>query len=237
MYVVLDDMERKDEHGKETYGDEYVPSKLGAKLHRAFMAEVGEEMCQAEVAHHANKAPEYLCSRPAKFVYLYKKALGLSIPRKKKKPKKADDEIRCASAPPQEELDPEEQRVAVQPSDLDLYEGRADLCFPEGTPISEDLPAAKTPEDQVLAASLFDFFRLVRYRGGRAKIPHLEWHEKETKPIVIMSPVLKLTLGADFAFAARWALMQYHPWSDRRQFLDLSASVVEQTFHTWIYRR
>ena len=49
-----------------------------------------------------------------------------------------------------------------------------------------------------------------------------------------MSPVLKLTLGADFAFAARWALMQYHPWSDRRQFLDLSASDVEQTFHTWM---
>ena len=87
LYEVLDDMERKDEHGKEAYGDEYEPSKLGAKLHRAFMAEVGEEMCQAEVAHHANKAPEYLCSRPAKFIYLYKKALGLSIPRKQKKPK------------------------------------------------------------------------------------------------------------------------------------------------------
>ena len=234
LYEVLDDMERKDEYGKEAYGDEYEPSKLGAKLHRAFMAEVGEEMCQAEVAHHANKAPEYLCSRPAKFVYLYKKALGLSIPRKKKKPKKADDHTLCASAPPQEELDPEEQRVAVQPSDLDLYEGRADLWFPNGTPISEDLPAAKTPEDQVLAASLFDFFRLVRYRGGRGKNPHLEWHEKETKPIVIMSPVLKFTLGADFAFAARWALMQYHPWTDRREFLDLSASDVEQAFHTWM---
>jgi len=28
-------------------------SKLGTRLHRAFMGEVGEEMCQAEVAHHA----------------------------------------------------------------------------------------------------------------------------------------------------------------------------------------
>ena len=40
------------------------------------MAEVGEEMCQSEVAHHASRAPEYLCSRPEKFVHFYKKALG-----------------------------------------------------------------------------------------------------------------------------------------------------------------
>ena len=32
LYEVLDDMERKDEYGKETYGDEYEPSKLGAMV-------------------------------------------------------------------------------------------------------------------------------------------------------------------------------------------------------------
>ena len=37
-------------------------------------------MSQAEVAHHANKAPEYLCSRPEKYVHFYKKALALSRP-------------------------------------------------------------------------------------------------------------------------------------------------------------
>ena len=47
-------------------------------MHKAFMAEIGEEMCQAEVAHHANKCPEYLCSRPVKHVHIYKKALGIS---------------------------------------------------------------------------------------------------------------------------------------------------------------
>ena len=42
------------------------------------MSEVGEEMCQAEVAHHANKCPEYLISRSLKYVHLYKKALAIS---------------------------------------------------------------------------------------------------------------------------------------------------------------
>ena len=50
--------------------DSEVMSQLGTKLHRAFMAEVGEEVCQAEVAHHANKSPEYLCSRPEKHVHV-----------------------------------------------------------------------------------------------------------------------------------------------------------------------
>ena len=73
---------------KNQHGDDYVQTKLGSKLHRAFMAEIGEEMCQAEVAHHANKDPEYLCSRPQKYVHLYKQALAVNI--RKPKPQAAD---------------------------------------------------------------------------------------------------------------------------------------------------
>ena len=85
LYEVLDDMERKDAYAQETFRDGYEKSKLGSKLHRMFMSEVGEEMCQAEVAHHANGCPEYLCSRPAKYVSFYKKLLGVTAVRKKNK--------------------------------------------------------------------------------------------------------------------------------------------------------
>ena len=73
LYEVLDDMASKDASSKDKFGDDYQESKLGSKLHRAFMSEIGEEMSQTEVAHHANKAPEYLCSRPEKHVHFYKK--------------------------------------------------------------------------------------------------------------------------------------------------------------------
>ena len=54
LHEVIDDMERKDAMAQERFGQSYEESKLGGKLHRAFMAEVGVEMCQAEVAHHAS---------------------------------------------------------------------------------------------------------------------------------------------------------------------------------------
>ena len=59
LYDVLDDLSRQDAGAKEKYGDAVEESKLGTKLHRAFTAEASEEMCQAEVAHHANRCPEY----------------------------------------------------------------------------------------------------------------------------------------------------------------------------------
>ena len=92
LFDVLDDMELKDKAGKEKYGDSYEERKLGGKLHRAFMAEIGEEMCQAEVAHHANRCPEYLCSRPERSVHLYKKALALNTEPKKGKRGGSEDD-------------------------------------------------------------------------------------------------------------------------------------------------
>ncbi len=72
----------------------------------------------------------------------------------------------------------------------------------------------------------------MRFKGGVN--PFLEWYEPESRPIVIMTPALNLTLGGDFAFASRWALMQYHSWTDRRFFLDLSDAEVKSFFHAWI---
>ena len=115
---------------------------------------------------------------------------------------------------------------------MELYERRSFYSFwPYDTPISPHLPPKATPEQQVAAASLWDFFRLVKFRGGRQ--PHFQWHEAATWPIVVMSPVVKLTEGPDFAFGARWALMQYRPWSDRREFLDMSDGQVKEAFREW----
>ena len=70
LYGVLQDMEGLDTSAKDKHGDDYVETKPGSRLHRAFMAEIGEEMCQAKVAHHANKGPEFLFSRPQRYVHL-----------------------------------------------------------------------------------------------------------------------------------------------------------------------
>ena len=77
LYEVIDDMERKDAVARDHFGESYEESKLGGKLHRAFMAEIGADMCQAGGAHHANRCPEYLISRDVKYVHLYKKALAI----------------------------------------------------------------------------------------------------------------------------------------------------------------
>ena len=55
LFDILDDMDARDTHAKEQYGDAFTESKLGAKMHKVFMAEIGEEMSQSEVAHHANR--------------------------------------------------------------------------------------------------------------------------------------------------------------------------------------
>ena len=206
------------------------------------MAEVGEEMCQAEVAHHANNGPEYLCSRPEKHVYFYKKALAIDTERAHRK-RKEDDEA-AESSSEEWEADDEgaagtraarrqkKRKLWTKPSDLELYERRAGYCFEEGTSPSEDVPYQDSPEEQVAEMSAYDFFRLVKLRGG--KRPSLEWHPKESRPIVTISPSIKLREGADFAFGARWALMQYHPWLDRREFLGMSDADVKARFRAWI---
>ena len=212
LFEVVDEMERRDTMAQEKFGDNYEESKLGGKLHRAFMAEIGVEMCQAEVAHHANPCPEYLLSREVKYVHLYKAALAINT---RKEVPKSDWEDMWS----EDEQEPAE-KLGTKPSDVAVYERRCQYSFPPSSPSSPHLPPQATPEMQVAAASLWDFFRLVRFRGGRN--PYLQWHDPKDWPIVIMSPVVKLTEGPDFAFGARWALMQYHPWQERKQFLEMS---------------
>jgi hypothetical protein len=223
LYEVIDDMERKDAMAQEKFGESYEESKLGGKLHRAFMAEVGVEMCQAEVAHHTNKMPEYLISRDVKEVHLYKKALAIN----KQATEKADEEW-----PWGDEEEEAQETLATRPSDVDLYERRTSYLFwPKDTLPSPHLPQQPTPEEQVRLASLWDFFRLVRFKGGRN--PHLQWHDPAAWPIVVISPVVKLTEGPDFAFGARWALMQHRAWTDRRYFLDMPDEEVKIVFRGW----
>ena len=240
LYEVMDDMAHKDVHGREAHGEEFEATKLGSKLHRAFMAEVGEEVSQPEVAHHANRSPEYLCSRPSKEVHFYKKALALPSQinteptvAKSNAGAKARKTLRRVSSGGDAEghLDPTKP-IATSISDLALYESRTSYRFAEDAGLSDALPPASTPEEQVAAASAWDFFRLVRFHGG--KNPWLEWYGIHERPIVLISPTFKLTIGADFAFGTRWALMLYHAWTDRNEFLGMSDSDIQKYFHTWI---
>ena len=67
LWDLMDDMQAKDVAFKEAHGEENFEARtIGGKLHKAFLAEVGEEMFQAEVAHHANGCPQYFCSQPQK---------------------------------------------------------------------------------------------------------------------------------------------------------------------------
>ena len=77
-------MERKDASAKEKFGDDFEQSKLGSKLHRTFMAEVGEEMCQSEVAHHANRCPEYFYLAPREAGALVQEGFGARQGEKKR---------------------------------------------------------------------------------------------------------------------------------------------------------
>ena len=73
----------------------------------------------------------------------------------------------------------------------------------------------------------------MRFKGGKA--PWFELYEPVEKQIVIISLVVKPTLGADFAFGSRWALMQYHAWTDRRHFLDMSDEEAKTYFLKWVH--
>lgn len=138
---IIDDICAKDVNAWEKYGDSYQESHFGQKVYKVLMAEVGEEVSQTEVAHHANRCQEYFCSRPAKHVYVYKKASAIAKPRKKP----------IAAAPP-EDAEPTMTTLAIQPSDLSLYGRRFWYSFwPQGeTPSSPYVPLKATPEEQLV---------------------------------------------------------------------------------------
>ena len=285
LFEVVEDMKAQDERAWERFPDTFEATKLGSKLHKAFTAEVGEEMCQAELAHHANKSPEYFISRPVKDVYLYKNARPIHLrPQNKQRnhskvheAARAQQECQVGDDDDNWDCDYEESwgqhytecagenatKSITKMSDVDLYENRWKYDFPAGTLCSQQLPhvpgscrldwsacqcatacdqsyneagenqVPDNPYSQVLAASVFDFFRFVRFT--KRKSGQFHWHTAGEYPVVLMSPTINLRLGPKFIFHARWCLMQYHPWDNRKHFLDMTDQDVQTYFEKWLY--
>ena len=59
-------------------------------------------------------------------------------------------------------------------------------------------------------------------------------YEKHYQPIVVMSPVVKLREDHNFAFGARWALVQNHAWRDRSEFIQMGDEEVKTYFREWV---
>ena len=156
LFDVLSDMQRRDEMMWEKDPSTFEATKLGSKMHKAFMDEVGEEMCQAELAHHANQSPEWLVSRDIRDVYFYKRVQALSIRSKQKDKTGADDDWEWESTDDDhvgaqhDDWDDEnatgskssqkKSKPVAKPSDVDLYEGRWWYDFASDTMCSKRLP-------------------------------------------------------------------------------------------------
>jgi len=127
----MDDMQAKDAASAAVHGEENVEARnIGGKLHKAFMAEVGEEMCQAEVAHYANRCPQCFSSRPQKHIRLYKKVLALATTKQeesKQNTDEVDDRAWDVWGDDAQWRDPKKR--ITKPSDLDLYERRLMYSF------------------------------------------------------------------------------------------------------------
>ncbi len=55
---------------------------------------------------------------------------------------------------------------------------------------------------------------------------------------MLISPTIRLNVEGDFPKRARWTLLQYHPWTDRNQFLNeacMTDEAVVTYFDKWIY--
>ena len=252
LFDVIDEMEDKDKYAKDVYGEDFDEETLGKKLHKVFMGEIGEEVCQAEIAHWANKSPEYLVSRPVKNVAVFAKWLSIAAGKRQERAQQAEavggyaEEGDGDEAAENDEAEDEyskatagksRHRVRTSMSDMDVYEQRAFLYFREGTKPVPYLPMRDTPEEQVVDMCLWDFFRFVKYHGGQR--PWIEWHDPEGKtpwatPIVCMTPSYRLRIGPDLPFGARWSLVQYHPWQERTEFLGLGDKEVEAYFLKWV---
>ena len=131
-------------------------------------------------------------------------------------------------------------------SDIELYEKRMNYWFwPRETKPSPYPPWKDTPEEQVEAASLFEFFHLVQYHGGWE--PYLSWWDEKGDqpsrlPIICLQPAVKLKENDGFARNAQRALLQYHPWQNREvSFLSmdengdpLQKEFVKKYFREWV---
>ena len=84
LYNIVDNMNLKDQDEWEKQNEYWEDAKFDGQLDKAFMAKISEEMCQAEVAHHANHIPEFFffVSRRVKNIHLYRKLLALTCRKK-----------------------------------------------------------------------------------------------------------------------------------------------------------
>ena len=73
------------------------------------------------------------------------------------------------------------KKVIAQSADLEMYERRGVYVFAHGSEISDVLPRKDTPEAQVADASFWEFFHLVRFRGGPN--PCLQWYSDKERPL------------------------------------------------------
>ena len=67
-------------------------------------------------------------------------------------------------------------------------------------------------------------------------------HNPGRLPIIVLQPAVRLKENDGFARNAQWALLQYHPWTDRREpFLatddngePLEKEYVKKCFRDWV---
>ena len=128
------------------------------------------------MAHHANGCPEYFCSRPEKWVYLYKKGLAIGVPSATR------DGAKHSATGQSEESSATGHGVIAPHSDAGLYECRAQYrCWPPAALISPHLSAQDTPEAQVAAANVWAFFS-VSCDSEEGRTPTWSGTQKTTCP-------------------------------------------------------
>ena len=142
------------------------------------------------------------CSRLETPVHVYQNALALNAQRKQRASRNCDeDEVWQEAGGDAGDGTSARRKRHTKPSDVELHEWRTEHAFPACTHMPPNLPWRATLEDQVAAASAYESIRLVQLNGGR--FAHLDWHEPDNIPIVIIYPAGKLMEWPDFASGAR----------------------------------
>ena len=104
-------------------------------------------------------------------MHFYKKALALNTERKQRASRDGDEDdenyVWQEAGGDAGDGTSARRKRQTKPSDLELYERRTEYAFPKCTHISPNLPRRATPEEQVAAASAYDFFRLVQLKGAK----------------------------------------------------------------------
>ena len=98
------------------------------------------------------------------------------------------------------------------------------------------MPWKETPEEQVQAASLFEFFHHAQYHGGRQ--PWLSWwdptgQEPSRLPVVCLQPAVHIRENGGFARNAQWAFLEPFLTTEGNG-EPLEKDLVKQYCHAWV---